>query len=384
VDKIIKPKIFIITTHPMAIEVFMLPHIRALCEYSELFLFTNTKHKQMLARHGLDLAVNPLPLMRRVSPLNDFFALSILIVKLISIRPDVVHTITPKAGLLGMLAAWLVRVPIRIHTFTGQVWANKSGLARAFLRGADQLLCGMATDILVDSPAQRQFLVEQGVLTNGRGVTLSAGSVCGVNTRRFRPNSATRQRVRQDLNTPPEVVVCLYVGRLNADKGVLDLASAFAKLSRRHPTVQLWVVGPDEGSYYPQMLLRMGDTRHQVRRVGWTYTPEIYMQSADLLCLPSYREGFGCVVIEAAACGIPCLASNIFGLTDSVISEKTGWMHRPGDVDDLCTQLENLIGKPESLRSMGSSAKKYVERHFAEETVVAEMLAFYRAHLKIE
>jgi glycosyltransferase involved in cell wall biosynthesis len=292
-----------------------------------------------------------------------------------------VHTITPKAGLLGMLAAWLARVPVRVHSFTGQVWVTRTGFMYWLLKAADKGIAALATDVLVDSPSQRDFLIAQGVVTAERSSVLGAGSICGVNTERFPPNESVREIVRNELGTDSDAVVCLYLGRLNHDKGVLDLASAFAQIANKHPRAELWVVGPDEADYFQQMQVFLGKATSQVKRVDFTPTPEQFMQAANLFCLPSYREGFGSSVIEAAACGVPTLASRIYGLTDAVVEGQTGWMHKPGDVQGLSQQLDRLLANPAELVLKGRAAREYVESYFAEEIVTDAMLRFYQKRL---
>jgi glycosyltransferase involved in cell wall biosynthesis len=373
--------IVFVTSHPMSVVAFMLPHMRALKSTVPVRVFANTTESTLLQQRGVDVAIDFVPIVRPIAPWPDIQALWALYWRFKKDPPLAVHTITPKAGLLGMLAAWLARVPIRVHSFTGQVWVTKKGVMRWLLKAADRRIAGMATDVLVDSPSQRDFLIAQGVLTAERSSVLGSGSICGVNTERFSPKESVREVVRNEWGTASDAVVCLYLGRLNLDKGVLDLASAFAQVADRHPKAELWVVGPDEADYFQQMQALLGKAINQVKRVDFTPTPERYMQAADLFCLPSYREGFGSSVIEAAACGVPTLASRIYGLTDAVDEGQTGWMHKAGDVQDLSQQLDRLLANPAELTSKGKAARGYVETFFAEEIVTDAMLQFYRRRL---
>jgi len=202
-----------------------------------------------------------------------------------------------------------------------------------------------------------------------------------VDTERFSPNENVREVVRNELGVDSDVIVCLYLGRLNSDKGVLDLASAWAQVAEKHPNSELWVIGPDEADYFQQMQVILGKAISQVKRVDFTPTPERFMRAADLFCLPSYREGFGSSVIEAAACGVPTLASRIYGLTDAVAEGETGWMHKAGDVQELAQQLDRLLGNPAELALKGRSARSYVETYFAERIVTDAMCQFYQKRL---
>ena len=376
-----KSGIVFVTSHPMSVLSFMLPHIRILTSLMPVQVFANSNERTLLQQHGVDVPINRVAIMRPIAPLSDIKALWVLYLRFKKEHPMAVHTITSKAGLLGMLAAWLARVPVRVHSFTGQVWVTRMGFMRWLLKAADKCTAAMATDVLVDSPSQRDFLIEQDVVTAERVSVLGAGSICGVNTERFSNNESVREIVRRhELGTAFDSVVCLYLGRLNRDKGVLDLASAFSQIAEKYPKAELWVVGPDEADYFQQMQALLDNAASQVKRVGFTSTPERFMQAADLFCLPSYREGFGSSVIEAGACEVPSLVSRIYGLTDAVVEDQTGWMHKAGDVQELLKQLDRLLDNPTELTVKGKAARQYVET-FLEEIVTDEMFQFYQKRL---
>jgi len=373
--------IVFVISHPMSVLAFMLPHIRALKSLMPVQVFANSNERTLLQQRGVDVPIDFVPIVRSIAPCSDIKALWVLYWRFKRNCPVAVHTITPKAGLLGMMAAWLAGVPLRVHSFTGQVWVTRTGFMRWLLKVADKRIAAMATDVLVDSPSQRDFLIEQGVVTAERSSVLGSGSICGVNIERFSPNGSVREVVRDELGTAPNAVVCLYLGRLNRDKGVLDLARAFAQVADHHSKAELWVVGPDEADYFQQMQVLLGKATKKVKRVDFTPMPERFMQAADLFCLPSYREGFGSSVIEAASCGVPSLVSRIYGLTDAVIEGQTGWMHKAGDVQDLSLQLDTLLAHPAELASRGRAARHYVETHFEEKNVTDAMLQFYQKRL---
>jgi glycosyltransferase involved in cell wall biosynthesis len=366
----------------MSLVVFMLPHLRVLKSYWRLHALANTQDADLLKKRGLNLPVEFAPVERQIHPWTDIKALWILFKKFKTERPVAVHTLTPKAGLLGMCAAWLARVPIRVHTFTGQVWVTRQGSMRWALKAADKCIVALSTDILVDSLSQRDFLIQEGVVSASASRVLGEGSICGVDTRRFSPSLTVRQQVRADLGSSNDALVCLYLGRLNREKGVLELAAAFAKVSAKHPKAELWIVGPDEGDMLAQMQAILSACRQQVRRVGYTNEPEQFMQAADLFCLPSYREGFGSAVIEAAGCGVPALASRIYGLADAVVEGETGWMHEAGNIQDMAAQLDVLLQAPAELKKRGRAARANVERAFEQSLITSAMLDFYKSRLR--
>lgn len=374
-------KICFASASPLSIRVFMRSHILRLTEQYDVIAVSNFNSEDLLSDWLPSVRLVPIPIARRIMICADLWALLVLLCFFRREQFDVVHSVTPKAGLLALTAGWLVRIPVRVHIFTGQVWVTRRGPMRWILKNADKCIAFMATDVLVDSPSQLAFLIEQGVLSAEHSAVLGPGSICGVNTQRFCPSASVRKAVRSELSTSPNALVCLYLGRLNYQKGVLDLANAFAKAALNYPQVELWVVGPDEANWFEQMLVLLGDTTHQVKRVAFTHVPERFMQAADLFCLPSYREGFGSSVIEAAACGVPALASRIYGLTDAVAEGRTGWMHEVGNVQDLEQQLKSLFANPLELVIKGKAARRYAETVFPEEAITGAMLEFYKKRL---
>jgi glycosyltransferase involved in cell wall biosynthesis len=373
-----KPRILFLTSHPMSVVVFLLPHISVLNGLFNVQVLANTDDSTLLQKRGVDIVIESISVVRNITPWSDIKVLWFLYWRFRRGGLSAVHTITPKAGLIGMVAAWLVQIPLRVHSFTGQVWVTRRGPMRWLLKAADKCIASMATDILVDSPSQRAFLIQQGVVSAEHSAVLGAGSICGVNTQRFSPSAIARNAVRSELSTSPNALVCLYLGRLNKDKGVLDLANAFAKVAINYPSAELWVVGPDEANWFELMQVLLIDVSHQVKRVGFTLEPERYMQAADLFCLPSHREGFGSSIIEAAACGVPALASRIYGLTDAVADGLTGWMHEAGNVLDLVQQLNSLFANPAELATKGRAARYYAETVFSQEAITEAMLQFYQ------
>jgi glycosyltransferase involved in cell wall biosynthesis len=185
-------------------------------------------------------------IFRNIRPFADGVALWRLWRVFLLERFLAVHSMSPKAGFLGMLAAWLAGVPVRIHTFTGQVWAARVGWLRFVLKTADTITAMLATHILIDSHSQRRFLIAKGVLKKNQGVVVAKGSVVGVDLKRFRPNHRSRTRYRRLLDIPPSAVVALFLGRFQPDKGVYELALAFRQATKLVNNLYLLMAGPDE------------------------------------------------------------------------------------------------------------------------------------------
>lgn len=317
-----RPTIFFLATAEFAVNAFLLSHLKALSKSFDVTVIVNTDDPLFLTKQGVDVEVIPLSISRNILILSDVYCLIRLVYIFIKLRPSAVHSITPKAGFLAMLAAFIACVPFRVHTFTGQVWATSHGLKRVVLKFFDWLTARLATFNIIDSPSQQQFLINQKVLTKERSIVFGVGSVSGVDLKRFKPSKKVLTEVRHELGIPEDAFVFIYLGRLNKDKGILDLARAFTSLKNKNTC--LLVVGPDEGDFVEEMKRLCGGSVDRLRFVAYTRTPERFLAASNVLCLPSYREGFGSVVIEAAAIGLPAIASNIYGISDAIVEKKNG------------------------------------------------------------
>jgi glycosyltransferase involved in cell wall biosynthesis len=368
-------KLCFVATIPDVVYSFLKDHIRASAKKWQVTIVTHPNNAELL--RDLDVRLIPLAIRRKASPWHDLVALIRLTLLFRRERFDLVHSIMPKTGLLAMLAAWLAGVPVRMHTFTGQVWANKSGWKRAALKMFDKLIVTLATHILVDSTSQRDFLVAEGVLPQGKGEVIGHGSICGVDQHRFHADAQLREAVRAELGIGSAQTVILFLGRLNRDKGMLDLAAAFAEIASRRTGVMLVLVGAEEDVSFAQVQEICGTHRGRLRRVSFTPYPERYMAAADVFCLPSYREGFGQVVIEAAACVVPTVASRIYGITDALEDGKTGRLFPAGDVEALVSNLLALIDDAALRQHMGEAARVRALELFSSDKITAELVKRY-------
>jgi len=352
-------------------------HLAALAHDYDITVMANAADFEFLVPFGPSVRGVPIGIERKISPLRDLVCLYRLACIFQTRGFKAVHSVTPKAGLLAMTAACLMRVPVRIHWFTGQVWATRSGAMRVLLKGLDRLTAALATHLLVDSPSQVDFLVSQGVAPREKMRVLAQGSICGVDTVRFHPDDSARAEVRAKLGLPQEALVFLFVGRCTFDKGLLDLARAFEALCSERDDVYLVIVGPDEEGVFPAMLRLCPRAADRVRRLDYTDVPERVMAAADVFCLPSYREGFGSVVIEAGAAGIPSIGSRIYGVTDAIQDGITGLLHKPHDALDLLAKMRHMVQDPDLRSTMGSRARARAEQEFAQDVVTAALLNYY-------
>ena len=372
-----RQKVCFVVSAPLTAEAFLANHIRVLAERYEIHLVANAdpqsiRHPALARATRLRAGIE-----RAIAPLADIRALLQLVSILRRGGYSAVHSITPKAGLIAALAGFIARVPVRIHTFTGQVWATRRGPGRWLLKALDRLVAALDTHLLVDSVSQRDFLRAQGVLDDARGIVLAKGSVAGVDLDRFRPDTAARASVRAELGIPDRDIVFLFVGRLTRDKGVLDLAGAFAQLASGRRDAWLVLVGPDEEAMSAGIRQRCGAHVGRVRFAGHSPQPERYMAAADVFCLPSYREGFGSVVIEAAAASLPAIGSRIYGIIDAIEPDSTGLLFDAGDVSMLCAAMKRLAGDAPFRAALAAAARERAVRDFSQDLLTGALVQFY-------
>lgn len=370
-------RILFVVTSPFAVNAFLRSHLLTLSKSNEVLLCVNTKAYPLLKEVTLNIRVHHIDIERKIYPLKDLRALYQLVLCLRRFRPSVVHSITPKAGLLAMFSACFCRVPHRIHTFTGQVWINKSGLSRHLLKWADRAIVKCANLVFADSESQCRFLEQEKVVKKGLISMLGPGSIAGVDLLRFKPNTNARNELRCAAGTDDQTPVFLFVGRMTKDKGVFDLVEAFGVVSSICPKWELWMVGPDEQGLTRNLKNRAHELGANIRWYSETQVPEDFMAAADVLMLPSYQEGFGSVIIEAAACGVPTIAYRIVGVQDAIVENKTGYLINKGDIKGLSTIILSLGKNRDDLAKLANDARSRVLDNFSSDKITNSWLNLY-------
>lgn len=372
-----RPRICIVVSAPMTLQAFLLGHIRALARIAEVTVVAHFAPEDESFAWPEGVARAAVPIVRPIAPWADLKALFVLLRLFRRGRYDLVHSVTPKAGLIAMLAGALAGVPLRLHSYTGQVWVTRAGPMRALLKAADRLIARLATQVLADSPSQREFLIAEGVVSARDSTVLAKGSICGVDTARFRPDAAARERVRRRLGIAPDALVFLYLGRINRDKGLLELAQAFAVVGAQQAQAHLLLVGPDEDRLAVDIERAAAGCAARLHRVDFTERPEEYFAAADVFCLPSHREGFGSTIIEAAAAGVPAIGSRIYGITDALEEGETGLLFEAGDAQQLARCMLELAKDVDLRTRLGRQARERAERDFSASTVTEALLEYY-------
>ncbi len=328
------------------------------------------------------VTVHPIPMARRVTPLRDLAALSALWRLFRRLRPQIVHAHTPKGGLLGMLAARLAGVPIRIYHMHGLPFVTATGLKRKLLMTTETISCRVATQVLCVSRSVRTMAVGLGLCPPTKIEVLLHGSCNGIDAQtRFNPerlSPTTGRETRARFGIPPQATVVGFVGRLARAKGLLELAEAWTKLRLQHPDLHLLLIGPPEpGDPPPPGVLEQlqADARVHLAGEDWN-TPPLYL-AMDILVLPTHREGFPIVLLEAAAMARAIVATRVTGCLDAVQHNVTGILVEAHDAEDLAAGLQRYLVDADLRRRHGSAARTWMLHDFSDREMRAAIHQHY-------
>lgn len=317
-----------------------------------------------LSRFGREhsVRVHPVTMSRAITPGRDLISLARLFLIVIRRRPRIVHAHTPKGGLLGMIAGWLSRVPVRVYHMRGLPLMTATGWRRRLLELSERVSCRLAHRVICVSHGLRSYAVEAGICPAHKIVVLAHGSGNGVDAEgEYDParwGEATRTEVRRRHHIPPQAPVVLFVGRLTTDKGVAELAAAWASIREEHPDAHLLLVGPREATEEPVIdALRSLEGDARVRFAGMQGRSAPYFAAADVLVLPTYREGFPNVVLEAGAMELPVVTTRVPGCEEAVVDGETGLLVPPRDAQALGDAIRRYLSDPALRRRHGAAAR---------------------------
>jgi len=323
---------------------------------------------------------------RRFTPFKDAVSLYRILKVLSRYKIDCIHTITSKGGLLGVLAGKILRVPCIMHIYAGLPWCEMAGLKRKIGRLSDVLIGRWATMTYTDSDSEKAFILRERVCHANKLKVLGHGSVSGFDIVKYdRKSLAEKGRVElEKLGIPSSTKVILFVGRVTREKGVGELVEAFCNIADNYPDVVLLLVGPREDDIDPLNYdtKKLIDKCHRIFSLGYRSDPEVFYSIAELLVLPSYREGFGNVVIEAALCGIPALGTKIFGLSDSIVEDETGILVECKSVPALQNGLETLLINDSMRIKLGVQARMRGVECFSKDYVNGLLMNEYHSYIK--
>ena len=311
---------------------------------------------------------------RRVSPFKDFISLVALTRVLRREKPDMVHSMTPKAGLLCMMAAKMAGVPVRLHTFTGLVWPTAAGLSRKILMMTDRITCACATHVLPEGEGVKNDL--QHYITKKPMKVLGYGNVRGVDLGYW------KRKTERIENQP---LTFIFVGRIVRDKGINELVAAFVRLHKDYKDTRLLLVGRYEEKLDPILpeIKRLIENSDSIEAVGQQKDVRSFYEQSDVLVFPSYREGFPNVVIEAGAMELPSIVTDINGSREIVEHGKNGLIVPSCDEQALYDAMKWMVEHPGDRKQMEKNARPMVASRFEQSFVRQCLKDYYKEILSL-
>lgn len=374
-----KKKIIRATTVPQSLNAFCNGMLRELSEEYEVVAVSSPGEglDQVAQREGVRTVA--VPMERHISLMSDLRSLWRMWRVMRRERPDMVHSMTPKAGLMCMMAGWLARVPRRVHTFTGLVWPTTTGFKRRVLMATDWLTCACATHVIPEGEGVKSDLLNHGITRKPIRV-LGYGNVRGIDMAHY-----SRESI--DVPDRPAGVgfTFVFVGRIVRDKGINELVAAFDRLHQEHGDIRLVLVGPREDDLDPVL----PSTTERINRgegieaVGSQRDVRPFYAAADALVFPSYREGFPNVVIEAGAMGLPSIVTDINGAREIIIDGQNGVIVPPQDEEALYRAMKDFVEKPELVKALATQARPLIASRFEQGYVRRCLYDFYHEILNV-
>mgnify|MGYP001026674553 FL=1 len=332
----------------------------------------------MLDKYGDAVKRLEVPMERHISPLRDLRSLWRLVRVFRRERPDMVHSMTPKAGLLCMLAAWITRVPVRVHMFTGLVFPTATGVKRRILMATDRLTCACATHVLPEGEGVKRDLLDNGITRKPIKV-LGYGNCRGIDLDRFDPTLPEIQAEAAKLRKP-EVFTFIAIGRLVGDKGINELVAAFSRLNRELPATCLILVGPQEKELDPLSPATLSEIESNpaIEAVGNQADVRPWLAAADCHVLASYREGFPNVVIEAGAMGLPQIVTDINGVNEIIINGRNGVIVPPKNADAIHASMSRMATDPAFRSVLAANARPLIASRYEQSYVRRCLKEYYK------
>lgn len=332
------------------------------------------------------LQVKVLPLTRTISPFTDLKALWITYKFFRKEKPDIVHTHTPKAGLIGMLAAKLAKVPVRMHTVAGLPLMEATGIKRIILDNVERLTSWAAHFVYPNSFAMRDFMDKEKLAQSKKLRVIAEGSSNGINTDYFSKKCRTKDWVtRSTLGIEADTIVYCFVGRIVNDKGIKELLLAFNKLMIINNNVKLLMVGGFEEELYPldKLSKEIIITNKNIISVGFQRDVRQYLDLSDIFVFPSYREGFPNVVMQAGAMGLPSIVSDINGCNEIIVENKNGIIVPVKDKDTLFNKMQLLYSNSDMRGEMANNSREMVINRYSQSYVWNEILNEYNRLINV-
>ncbi len=377
-------KLIRITTVPMALR-YLLPG-------QMQFMAANGFDVLMISADGKELAEVIemeqcrhiiVPITRKITPFQDLKCLFTLIKIFRKERPDIVHTHTPKAGLLGMLAAKFCGVKTRIHTVAGLPLMVEKGFKYRVLKFTEKLTYAAANHVWPNSNSLMKIIIEKKLCKTGKLQVIAKGSTNGININRFNKevlHENVLHEIKKQVNFSNEYKYLLCIGRLVKDKGIAELVHVFTQLQKSNESLKLILVGEYEATLdpLPSATLHEIEINPSIIHINWSNQVEYFMHIAGVFVFPSHREGFPNVLLQAGAMQLPIICSKITGNMDIVTNNETGLIFEAGNEQQMLQLLQYALANPLHMQTMAKQLQRQIKENYGQENIWQNLLQAYK------
>lgn len=379
-------KIIRTSTIALSLDVLLKGQLAFLNNHFEVIAASGEDEHLSIVRNREKVKTISIEMEREIAPIKDLKSLIRLYRILKKEKPTIIHSITPKAGLLSMLAGKLAGVPIRMHTFTGLIFPTQKGFKKKLLIQTDRLLCSSATHIYPEGQGVKNDLKNYGITSKPLKI-IANGNVNGIDTKFFHSQAVSQETInnlKKSLGINNDDYVFVFVGRLVGDKGINELVEAFDKISDHR--VKLILVGPEEAELDPLKDRTSTIIQSNNNIITTGYQPDVrpYFAISNCLVFPSYREGFPNVVMQAAAMELPAIVTDINGCNEIITNSQNGWIVPVKDIDTLKDRMQWCMENKDKAHKMGGQSRKLMKEKFEREFVWQELLKEYKRLLNLK
>lgn len=377
-----KSKLVRITTVPISLEKLLENQLHFMSQYYNVTAISSDNPNLQKVGKAQGVATYCVEMTRKITPLKDLFAVWQLYKFLRKEKPFIVHTHTPKAGVIGMLAAKLAGVPNRLHTVAGLPLLETTGNKRKLLNFVEKITYASATKIYPNSNGLKEIIIQEKFCQSKKLKVIGKGSSNGINTSHFSPDcfsKSEKKNLKFNLGIQPEDFVFIFVGRLVGDKGINELVAAFHKLNDAKLSVKLLLVGSQETDLDPLQseTLQLINTNPNIIAVGHQNDVRPYFAISDVLVFPSYREGFPNVVMQAGAMGLPSIVTDINGCNEIIEAEKNGLIIQVKEEQAVFSAMQKILDDAVLLDKMRKNARSMIVSRYEQEIVWKAVLNEY-------
>jgi glycosyltransferase involved in cell wall biosynthesis len=371
-----------ITTVPISLEKLLSGQLEFMSEFYNVIAVSSEKENLEKLGKKINLPVFPVNLTRQITPIKDLSALFRLFVFFKKSKPLIVHTHTPKAGTIGMIAAKLAGVPLRLHTVAGLPLLETTGKKRKLLDFVEKITYSCANHVYPNSKGLMDIIIENNYCNPKKLKVIANGSSNGIDTSYFNPTLFSENEkadLKKKMGIDENDFVFIFVGRLVKDKGINELIAAFSKL--QYPKNKLLLVGDYENELDPLLpeTLEMIESNKNIISTGFQYDVRPYFAISDVLVFPTYREGFPNVVMQAGAMNLPCIVTDINGCNEIIIEDKNGIIIPVKDENAIFEAMKNFVSHSEKLQEMKENARQLIVSRYEQKIVWKAIFDEYKS-----